>query len=131
MLTLGQRSDLPAIYAAADFALSTSAFGEGFPNVIAEAMAAGLPVIATDVGDSRWIVGNYGLVTPPRDTDKLAAAVRAFASEAESVRRARGDRSRARVETELSLDRMVTAFDRLHLDGVLPPEVAQGLEPGA
>ncbi len=123
-MALGQRSDMPAIYAAADFAISTSAFGEGFPNVIAEAMAAGLPVVATDVGDSRWIVGSTGLVVPPRDPHGMAAAVRALASEPGTARRERGQRCRAQIEYEFSLDRAVAAFDSLHLDGILPSEDA-------
>ena len=49
---LGRRRDTPALYAAADIVASTSAFGEGFSNVIAEGMSAGLVPVATDVGDA-------------------------------------------------------------------------------
>ena len=67
VIALGLRRDMPAVYAAADIALSTSAFGEGFPNTIGEAMAAALPVLATDVGDSKRIIGDTGMTAPPRD----------------------------------------------------------------
>jgi glycosyltransferase involved in cell wall biosynthesis len=128
LLALGQRSDMPAVYAAADFALSTSAFGEGFPNVIGEAMATALPVIATDVGDSVMIVGDTGLVVPPRDSQALTLALRTLASEADDQRHERGRHSRTRIETAFSLDRAVAAFDALHLDGTLPAETAARLE---
>ena len=60
-------------YNAFDIATLASAFGEGFPNVIGEAMACGIPVAATDVGDVRRIVGGLGEVVPPHDPNGLAA----------------------------------------------------------
>lgn len=53
----GERQDVGRINAGLDLACSSS-LGEGFPNVIAEAMSAGVPVVATDVGDSREIVAH-------------------------------------------------------------------------
>jgi glycosyltransferase involved in cell wall biosynthesis len=126
LIKLGKRTSLPPLYAAADIALSTSAFGEGFPNVIAEAMAAGLPVVATDVGDSRRIVGDTGLVVPPRNASAIAAALRKLVLESPEARRQRGTQARERIEGSFSLDRAVAAFDALHLDGIWPPEPAAG-----
>ena len=75
IVALGLRSDMPALYASADIVISSSAFGEGFPNAIAEGMAAGLPVVATDVGDTRALVGDCGMIVPPRSPAALAAAL--------------------------------------------------------
>ncbi len=72
----GETADARAAYNAFDIATLASAFGEGFPNVVGEAMACGVPVVATDVGDVRLIAGALGEVVPPRDSDRLCAAWR-------------------------------------------------------
>lgn len=71
----GGRTDMSAVYNALDILVSTSAFGEGFSNVIGEAMACGKPCIVTDVGDSAWIVGDQGIVVPPASPHALKTAV--------------------------------------------------------
>jgi glycosyltransferase involved in cell wall biosynthesis len=71
---LGIRQDVAALYSAGDIVLSTSGFGEGFSNTVAEAMACGLPAVATDVGDVRHIVGTTGEIIAPRDVVGMAAA---------------------------------------------------------
>ncbi|HEY7247961.1 MAG TPA: glycosyltransferase [Xanthobacteraceae bacterium] len=74
LIWAGEMDNLRAVYNAFDIATLASAFGEGFPNVIGEAMACGIPVAATDVGDARLIVGELGEVVPPRQPDLLCAA---------------------------------------------------------
>src|SRR5262249_33434665 len=68
----GEVNDLRAVYNAFDVATLPSAFGEGFPNAVGEAMACGVPVVATDVGDIRLMLGDSGEVVPPRRPDLLA-----------------------------------------------------------
>lgn len=71
----GVRVDMSAVYNALDIFVSTSAFGEGFSNAIGEAMACGKPCVVTDVGDSGLVVGDRGIVVPPKDPQALKTAV--------------------------------------------------------
>ncbi len=119
---LGLRRDMPDLYAAADLLLSTSIFGEGFPNVVAEAMACGVPIVATKVGDSRRIVGDTGVIVSPRQFPAMVAAITGILAEKGAKRRARASAARKRVEKHYSLDRAVRSFDALHLLGKLPDE---------
>jgi glycosyltransferase involved in cell wall biosynthesis len=66
--------DMPAAYKALDICCSSSAYGEGTPNCVIEAMACGVPCVVTDVGDSRLIVKDIGLVVPPKNPEALADA---------------------------------------------------------
>lgn len=68
------RPDMPAVYNALDIATSSSAYGEGFANVIGEAMACGIPCVVTDVGDSKFIVGGAGIVVAPSNSQSLFTA---------------------------------------------------------
>jgi glycosyltransferase involved in cell wall biosynthesis len=70
----GARPDMPAVYNALDIATSASAYGEGFANVIGEAMACGVPCVVTDVGDSKFIVGDAGVVVAPSNSQALFTA---------------------------------------------------------
>jgi glycosyltransferase involved in cell wall biosynthesis len=72
---IGARRDVTAVYNALDVACSSSD-SEGFPNVICEAMACGLPCVATDVGDSAWIIDDSRFIAPPADPAKLAECVK-------------------------------------------------------
>jgi glycosyltransferase involved in cell wall biosynthesis len=120
VMALGLRRDMPSLYAAADLALSTSMFGEGFPNVVAEAMACGLPVVATDVGDSAMIVAETGYIVPPSLPEPMAAALRSLIGETGGQKLRRAAAARTRIETQFSLARAVATFDALHADGLCP-----------
>ncbi len=107
---LGQRLDIARLLVASDVLASSSAFGEGFSNAIVEAMAAGLPVVATDVGDARRIMGDAGVIVPPCDPERLAAALCELLEDPQQ-RRLCGARGRARIQSEFSLVRMINRFD--------------------
>jgi glycosyltransferase involved in cell wall biosynthesis len=74
LLWAGPCGDMPAVTNALDLAGSSSAYGEGFSNAVAEAMACAVPCVVTDVGDSAFLVGDPVYVVPPRNPEALAAA---------------------------------------------------------
>jgi len=113
---LGLRRDTARLYAAGDIVASTSAFGEGFSNVIAEGMSAGLMPVVTDVGDARRIVGESGWVVPPRDSNAFAAAVAEAAKLPVGERQHRGLAARARIVENFTLARAADAFARLYAE---------------
>jgi glycosyltransferase involved in cell wall biosynthesis/2-polyprenyl-3-methyl-5-hydroxy-6-metoxy-1,4-benzoquinol methylase len=75
LLWAGTREDMPTVYNALDIVVSSSSYGEGFSNVIGEAMACGVPCVVTNVGDSAWLVGDAGEVVPPKDPVALMNAI--------------------------------------------------------
>lgn len=72
---LGRRDDMPALYSAAEIFMLASHFGEGTSVALSEAMACGLPVIVTDVGDNGLVARDAGFVVPPRDSGALKEAL--------------------------------------------------------
>lgn len=111
---LGQRSDVDVLMRGFDL-LCLSSDSEGFPNVIGEAMASGLPCVTTDAGDAGDIVGETGWVAPPRDYPALAAALQAALSLPPDARLARGVAARARIKERYGLGAIVTRYQDLYL----------------
>lgn len=114
---LGVRADVPKIMAALDVLVSASPWGEGFPNVVAEAMACGVPCVVTDRADSATIVSDTGLVVPPADAPALAEGIAAMQRLSLDTRHALGARARARIEACYSQQgttaRMVALYESL------------------
>lgn len=106
---LGHRRDVPELLRGSDLYLQTS-LTEGFSNAILQAMASGLPVVATAVGGNPELVGaEQGVLVPARDVAGLEAALLRLARDREA-RRAMGRAARAHAEAEGSLDTMVAAY---------------------
>jgi glycosyltransferase involved in cell wall biosynthesis len=102
------RGDMPAVYNALDIATSSS-YGEGFPNVVGEAMACGVPCVVTHVGDSARIVGETGVVVPPKDPEALAVGWKSsLARDGSEV----ALKARLRVEENFSVGRMVERTEK-------------------
>jgi glycosyltransferase involved in cell wall biosynthesis len=110
-LALGDRPDAERLMHAFDvYVLASRA--EAFPNSVGEAMAASVPVIASDVGDAADIVGETGWVVPREDPAALADAMLAAALATD--REARGAAAQARVFDRYTLDRVTSAYEALY-----------------
>jgi glycosyltransferase involved in cell wall biosynthesis len=110
---LGERADVPRLMSALDILVSSSS-SEGFPNVIGEAMCCGLPCVVTDVGDSANIVGDTGVVVPPRDPAAIADALEGLLDDGPDTRRKLGLAARQRVRELYSLQRIVREYEGLY-----------------
>jgi len=112
---LGQTQPIESLMAAADVGVLASHFGEGFPNVLAESMACGLPCIATDVGDAAQVVGDTGQVLPPGDTKALAAAMARWEDPAMPLA-AMGQAARQRVEQLYDITSIIRQYEDMWSD---------------
>jgi glycosyltransferase involved in cell wall biosynthesis len=111
---LGQREDIPRLNAALDIGTMTSAHGEGFPNVIGEAMACGVPCVVTDVGDSASIVGDTGRVVPPKNPQALVNAWRELIEMGPHGRSLLGAAGRRRVGEHFGLKAITAKYQELY-----------------
>lgn len=111
---LGRRNDTPRINAALDVATLTSAYAEGFPNVLGEAMACEVPCVVTDIGDSALIVGDTGITVAPRDPDALAGGWMKILNLSKDERKNLGLKARQRVEAKFSLPSVVAQYEKLY-----------------
>lgn len=102
----GAKSDMPAVYSAFDIS-SSSSYGEGFSNAIAEAMACERACVVTDVGDSAAIVGETGWIVPAGSPEALAEAWRRSLTLTATERTEMGRLARQRVVENFSVERMV------------------------
>ncbi|MCB2189214.1 MAG: glycosyltransferase [Deltaproteobacteria bacterium] len=109
----GERSDIPRWLAAGDLHVSAS-FSEGLSNTVGEAMAAGLPNLVTDAGDSAVLVGDTGRVVPPGDPAALAGDLGELLTLDPAARRALGQAARQRIQDEFSLAAMMDAFEEVY-----------------
>ena len=125
VIRLGPRRYIPRLLPALDLFVLGSAFGEGFPNALAEAMSCGLPVVATDTGDSAAIIGDCGKVVPPRSPGALATALNELIALNPQQRAALGCAARARVVEKFSLLPMVQTYQALYSE-ILETEMGQG-----
>lgn len=108
---LGERQDIPAIMSALDIYCSTSAYGEGFPNVIGEAMACSIPCVVTDVGDSSLVIGDTGKIIPPGDHKLFAEALGDLIRLEKSERQRIGDQARKRIESLYSIEKITKQYE--------------------
>jgi glycosyltransferase involved in cell wall biosynthesis len=110
---LGLRRDIVGLLDAADGFVLSSAW-EGLPLAIGEAMAMEKPLVATDVGGVRELVGNAGLVVPAKDSTALAAAMVEVMTLTEKERKARGRDGRDRIVEQFSMTAIAAQWEELY-----------------
>ena len=112
---LGRREDINRIMAGLDI-LVLSSCGESFPNVIGEAMACGVPCVATDVGDARRIIGGTGRIVPIKDPLAMANSVLELLELPDVEFDKLGILARERIRKLYSLDKVVRDYEKMYRD---------------
>lgn len=112
LIWAGERQDMNAVYNALDIAAQSS-YSEGFPNVVGEAMSCGVPCIVTDVGDSARIVGDTGMVVPPKNEIALANGILEMLSRLEEDSENVSKRARMRICEQFGIVSMVTCTEKV------------------
>ena len=127
---LGSRSDVPDLLRAADIGILCS-HQEGFSNAVIEGMAAGLPMVVTDVGGNPEAVraGTDGLVVPAHNPEALGEAILALALDPERAK-AMGRSAAQRVKEQFSIEKCVDHYARFYT-GLLAGKTASELAPAA
>jgi glycosyltransferase involved in cell wall biosynthesis len=115
VILLDSRSDMIGMMAGLDCLVLTST-SEGFPNVIGEAMASGLPCITTDAGDAGLIIADTGKIVPVGDAVGIADGVLALMVSTPQERVALGVRCRARIEENFGIDRVLARYADFYRD---------------
>lgn len=118
---MGLRGDAPRILAALDL-FGLGSLSEAFPLALIEAMAAGTPIVTTDVGDARLIAGKTGVVTPCGDPVKMAEAWTALLGVNRAERVKLGLNGRARIVNYYSLELTAQRYGGLYGDLAGPPK---------
>lgn len=113
VILLGRRNDIPELLSAADIYVSSS-MGESFSNSIGEAMATELPCIVTDVGDSKLIVDDFGIVVKPQNREELANAIFKVILDNSFSRKTIGKKCRSKIVDNYSIDNIVRDYESLY-----------------
>ncbi len=110
---LGLRNDMPALLDAADAFVLGSAW-EGMPLVVGEAMAMQKPVVATDVGGVRELIGDAGVLVPPKDSAALADAMLRIMQMPDGHRQAMGQAGRERIRQHFDVNTKAEEWEALY-----------------
>jgi len=110
----GQNKNIAEVMNGLDVYIQSSSYGEGFPNVVAEAMACGTPCVVTDVGDAALIVNKNGWIVPPNNSIKLANAIEIALIEIEkNYWNKRCEEARIRIKENYDISNMIKLYNKL------------------
>jgi glycosyltransferase involved in cell wall biosynthesis len=111
---LGLRDDIRQLTPGFDLAVLSSTIGGGLPTTLAEALACGVPCVATDVGDSAVVVGEQGRIVPPDNPQALAEAMEALLDLSSEDRRRMGAEASRRMEETFSVQMLAARYAALY-----------------
>ncbi len=117
-ILLGERYDVPICLAAMDIFCMPSRT-EGFPNGLGEAMAMGLPCVATDVGDTQTLVGDTALLVPSQDENALAKGLLTLLNLTPDQREQMGQRAKLRVMTDFTLEKACDRYNAIYRELIM------------
>lgn len=115
-IAMGRRDDIPRLMNSLDIHVLSSAYGEGFPNVICEAMATGVPNVVTAVGDAATLVSGCGISVPPRAPSALADAIISLAQLPEADRKSLGNDAKNKAITTYNIEGVCRQYSNLWED---------------
>lgn len=114
ILWVSGKDNIVKIYNAIDIFCLSSHFGEGWPNVVGEAMACGVPCVVTDVGDAGAIVGDTGIVVPRRNPSALAEACIKLLNLSDEQFSVLKTRCRERIVENFTVEKMAERFESVY-----------------
>jgi glycosyltransferase involved in cell wall biosynthesis len=94
--------------------LCLASIAEGFPNVVAEGMLMQLPCVVTDVGDAARMVGEAGIVVPPRRPDMLASGLLKIKSLSDAQRKVMGQAARKKIADSYGIEVISRRYAELY-----------------
>lgn len=124
-ICLGRTTGTESLYPALDLLVLSSAWGEAWPNVLGEAMACGIPCVATDIGESKEIIGGAGEIVSPHDPEALARACHGLLLLDPSSRSSLAVLARQRVVDNFDITAVLQRYANLWC-GTVPAQVEMG-----
>ena len=114
IISLGIYNKINEVYSGSDIIISSSAFGEGFSNAIAEGMSSNLVPIATKVGDSEYIIGDVGITIEPNNVNELYKAIKNMIELDNKIFQDKKVMARERIVKNFSKLKMLVAYDQIY-----------------
>lgn len=114
VISLGLCEEISEVYSGSDIIISSSAFGEGFSNAIAEGMSSNLVPISTKVGDSEYIIGDVGIIVEPNNVLELYKGIKSIVELDNELFMNKKILARERIVKNFSKLKMLNAYDKIY-----------------